>query len=54
MSGVDEEVAISRDGFAMVLIGPTGVVTIAFDAQCQISMERSGVRLAIIQSFQRR
>ena len=48
MPGVGEEGAFDRDGLAVVLVGPSCVVTVAADRKLEVGVERGGVRFAVV------
>ena len=48
MPGVGEEGAFDRDGLAVVLVGPSGVVAVAADRQLEVGVERGRVRFAVV------
>jgi len=48
VTGVREEGAFDRDGLAVVLVGPSGVVAVATDGKFQIRIERRRVWLSVI------
>jgi hypothetical protein len=48
VSGVWEERSFDGNRFAVVLVGPAGVVAVTTNRKFQISVERRGVRFAVI------
>ena len=51
---VAEIVALDRDRLAVDLVGPAGVVAVAFDGQRQVGVEASRDRLAVVERFEGR
>ncbi len=50
--GVGEQVAVHRDGLAVILVSPTGIVPETLQSQGDIGIERSRKWLAIVEGFQ--
>ena len=50
---VGEDGAVGRNGLAVDLVGPAGVVAQTLDGQFQVGGVREGVRLAVVERLQR-
>ena len=48
MSGVGEEWALDGDGLAVILVGPSCIVTVTTNRKLQVGVERSAVRFTVV------